>query len=142
VLDIFYFAHLVRYCPFIGVFLTFYLFGFNFDQGGYASFVLLSGVSVNSALYIINDFNNLRAQYANKDSVWLYFKAFNYKIVPVILTITSTIVGLLPFVWDGQNEVFWFSFAVGSIGGLMFSLIGIYLYLPLFTLKRINGFTA
>lgn len=127
---------------FIGVFLTFYLFGFNFDQGGYASFVLLSGVSVNSALYIINDYNNLRVQYANRNLVWLYFKAFNYKIVPVILTITSTIVGLLPFVWDGQNEVFWFSFAVGSIGGLMFSLIGIYLYLPLFVLKSTNRFTS
>jgi len=117
---------------FIGVFLTFYLFDFNFDQGGYASFILLSGISVNSALYIVNDFNNLKNDYPNRTSSLLYFKAFNYKIIPVVLTIVSTIVGLMPFVWSGQNEAFWFSFAVGSIGGLLFSLIGIYLYLPLF----------
>ncbi|WP_147678912.1 efflux RND transporter permease subunit [Algibacter pacificus] len=124
---------------FIGVFLTFYLFDFNFDQGGYASFILLCGISVNSALYIINDFNNLKKDYPNRNNSSLYFKAFNYKIIPVVLTIVSTIVGLIPFVWHGQNEAFWFSFAVGSIGGLIFSLIGIFFYLPLFlrTSKRV-----
>lgn len=121
---------------FIGVFLTFYLFDFNFDQGGYASFILLCGISVNSALYIINDYNNLKKEYPNRNTISLYFKAFNYKIIPVILTIVSTIVGLIPFVWNGQNEAFWFAFAVGSIGGLIFSLIGIFIYLPLFILKR------
>ena len=117
---------------FIGVFLTFYLFDFNFDQGGYASFILLCGISVNSALYIINDFNNLKTQYPKRNLTQLYFKAFNYKIIPVSLTIVSTIVGLIPFIWSEQNEAFWFSFAVGAIGGLIFSTLGIFLYLPLF----------
>jgi len=124
---------------FIGVFLTFYLFDFNFDQGGYASFILLCGISVNSALYIINDFNNLKKKYPKRNKQTLYFKAFNYKIIPVILTIVSTIVGLIPFIWDGQKEAFWFSFAVGSIGGLVFSLIAIYIYLPLFSVQKIKN---
>ncbi|HBS11468.1 MAG TPA: multidrug efflux pump protein, partial [Flavobacteriaceae bacterium] len=121
---------------FIGVFLTFYLFDFNFDQGGYASFILLCGISVNSALFIINDYNNLKRQYPKRNTQELYFKAFNYKIIPVLLTIVSTIVGLIPFIWSGQNEAFWFSFAVGSIGGLLFSLIGIFFYLPMFSVKK------
>ncbi len=123
---------------FIGVFLTFYLFDFNFDQGGYAAFILLCGISVNSALYIINDFNNLLVQYPKRDLRVLYFKAFNFKIIPIMLTVVSTIVGLIPFVWNGQKEAFWFSFAAGSIGGLFFSLIGIFIYLPLFILKKAN----
>ncbi|MDO5981582.1 efflux RND transporter permease subunit [Flavivirga spongiicola] len=123
---------------FIGVFLTFYLFDFNFDQGGYASFILLCGISVNSALFIINDYNNLKKDYPKRNAQQLYFKAFNYKIIPVVLTIVSTIVGLIPFVWHGQNEAFWFSFAVGSIGGLLLSLIGIFFYLPLFITKKQN----
>lgn len=123
---------------FIGVFLTFYLFDFNFDQGGYASFILLCGISVNSALFIINDYNNLKKQYPKRNPHQLYFKAFNYKIIPIILTISSTIVGLIPFVWHGQNEAFWFSFAVGSIGGLIFSLIGIFFYLPMFSVKKMK----
>lgn len=121
---------------FTGVFLIFHLFKYNFDQGGYASFILLSGISVNSCLYIINDFNNLKIQFPNRDVVSLFFKAFNYKIIPILLTIISTVAGLIPFLWDGQKEVFWFSFALGSIGGLIFSIIGIYIYIPLFVLNK------
>lgn len=121
---------------FIGVFLTFYLFDFNFDQGGYASFILLCGISVNAALYIINDYNNLKKEYPLRNSQILYFKAFNYKIIPVMLTIVSTMVGLIPFVWGGQKEAFWFSFAAGSIGGLLFSLLGIFIYLPMFIVEK------
>lgn len=119
---------------FIGVFLTFYLFDFNFDQGGYASFILLCGISVNAALFIANEYNNLLKKCPHKDSWTLYFKAFNHKIIPILLTIVSTIIGLIPFVWSGQNEVFWFSFAAGAIGGLVFSLIGLYFYLPIWFL--------
>jgi multidrug efflux pump subunit AcrB len=122
---------------FVGVFLTFYLFDFNFDQGGYASFILLSGISVNAALYIINDYNNLKKQYPLRNNQFLYFKAFNCKIIPVMLTILSTMAGLIPFVWGGQQEAFWFSFASGSIGGLLFSLIGLFIYLPVFVLKKV-----
>lgn len=119
---------------FTGVFLTFYLFELNFDQGGYASFILLSGISVNAALYIVNDYNNLRKKNPEFQSLKVYLKAYNYKIIPILITIVSTIGGLVPFIWDGQQEVFWFSFAAGSIGGLCFSLVGIFIYLPLFIL--------
>ncbi|OQX97806.1 MAG: hypothetical protein B6I20_11940 [Bacteroidetes bacterium 4572_117] len=119
---------------YIGVFLGFYLFDFNFDQGGYASFVLLSGITVNSSIYIINNFNNLQklAKNNNVPPLVLYLKAYNNKIFPVLLTISSTILGFTPFIIGGQNEVFWFALAIGTIGGLVFSLIGILFYLPLF----------
>lgn len=117
---------------FIGVFLTFYLFDFNFDQGGFASFILLSGIVVNAGLYIINDYNNFCRAAGKKDSRRLYLKAFNQKIIPVFLTIISTVLGLVPFVWSGQKEVFWFAFAAGAMGGLIFSLVAILIYLPLF----------
>jgi len=117
---------------FIGVFLTFYLFDFNFDQGGFASFILLSGIVVNAGLYIINDYNYFCREKKKKDSLKLYLKAFNQKIMPVFLTIISTVLGLVPFVWSGQKEVFWFAFAAGAMGGLIFSIVAILIYLPLF----------
>jgi len=115
---------------FIGVFLTFSVFGFNFDQGGFASFILLAGIVVNSGLFIINDYNNLKP--GKRPSLSLYIKAYNQKIIPVLLTILSTIIGLIPFVWGGQHEVFWFAFAAGTIGGLVFSIIGLVIFQPLF----------
>ena len=67
---------------FIGVFLTFYWFDFNFDQGGYASFVLLSGNVVCAAIFIIAEYNNLRKLYPSTKPFKLYIKAYNHKIIP------------------------------------------------------------
>ena len=117
---------------FIGVFLIFYWFDFNFDQGGYASFVLLSGNVVCAAIFIIAEFNNLQKLHPTAKPFKLYIKAYNHKIIPILLTVLSTVVGLIPFLIYGQNEVFWFALGAGTIGGLMMSLIGIVLYLPLF----------
>jgi multidrug efflux pump subunit AcrB len=123
---------------YIGVFLTFYLFDFNFDQGGFASFILLSGIVVNAGLYIINDYNQLKKRGRSLTNMELYTKAFNHKIIPIFLTIISTVLGLIPFVWLGQNEVFWFAFAAGSIGGLLFSFVALIIYMPLFMRLKIK----
>lgn len=45
---------------YIGVFLTFYCFKLNFDQGGFVSFVLLCGITMNSSIYILNEYNAVR----------------------------------------------------------------------------------
>ncbi len=116
---------------FIGVFLTFYLFKFTFDQGGFASFVLLCGIVVNAGIYIINEYN-LTCQATRKQGLKYYLKSYNHKIIPIFLTIVSTILGLIPFVYEGSKEVFWFSFAVGAMGGMVFSIVALLLYLPLF----------
>lgn len=123
---------------FIGVFLTFYLFELNFDQGGYAAFVLLCGISVNAALYIVNDLNISRKK-TTKHLQKSYVKAYQHKIIPILLTIVSTILGLVPFLIAGKNEVFWFSLAAGTIGGLLFSLVGIVIYLPLLLRMKMHS---
>lgn len=116
---------------FIGIFLTFYLFDFSFDQGGYTSFIMVSGLAVNSLLLIINDYNGLRRR-RSVSSLRLYVKAWQYKIQPVMLTVLSTALGLIPFLTEGTSEVFWFALAAGVIGGLVFSLLVITLVTPVF----------
>lgn len=116
---------------FIGLFLTFYFTKFSFDQGGLAALIMLSGISVNAGIYVINQYNLLfRRDVVPDNPVTFYIKAYNHKIIPILLTIISTILGLTPFLIDGRNEVFWFSFAVGTMGGLLFSIIGIVFILP------------
>jgi len=119
---------------FIGLFLTFYLFRLNFDQGGFAALVLLCGLTINAAIYIINDFNNLKNSPCS--SRRKYIQALHGKISPVMLTILSTILGLIPFVVGEQREPFWFALAAGTMGGLLFSLVGILFYLPLFFFRK------
>ena len=121
---------------YIGVFLTFYLFGLNFDQGGFASFVLLCGITVNASIYILNEYNHIRHRYPRLHFRHTYVKAWNAKIIPIFLTVVSTILGFIPFMVGESKEAFWFPLAAGTIGGLVMSVIGIFFYLPIFTLKK------
>lgn len=121
---------------YIGVFLTFYWFKLNFDQGGFASFVLLCGITVNASIYILNEYNQIRQRKPLMSPYKAYLKAWNAKITPIFLTVVSTILGFIPFMLGPDKEAFWFSLAAGTIGGLAMSILGIFLYLPLFTLKN------
>ena len=121
---------------YIGVFLTFYWFKLNFDQGGFASLVLLCGITVNASIYILNEYNQIRQRKPLMSPYKAYLKAWNAKITPIFLTVVSTILGFIPFMLGPDKEAFWFPLAAGTIGGLAMSILGIFLYLPLFTLKK------
>ena len=111
---------------FVGVFLVFGLSNFTFDKGGFAAFVMLCGITVNAGIYLLSAWR--------EDGNFLH--AFSRKILPISLTILSTVLGLIPFLFDGPGEVFWFSFAVGTIAGLLFSVLALLFYLPVFVLRR------
>lgn len=117
---------------FIGLFLIFVITGTKFDQGGFASMIMLAGLTVNSGIYILNEYNLLPEKKGR------YLRAYNHKIIPVFLTILSTVLGLLPFLFDGPNEVFWYAFALGTIGGLVFSIIALLIYMPIFILPKVK----
>lgn len=116
---------------FIGVFLVFWLAGLNFTQGGFAAFVLLCGITVNAAIYLLDEYRRTGN----------YLRAFNIKIVPILLTVLSTALGFIPFmIGDDGRDYFWFPFALGTIGGLVMSLIAIVFLLPCLTSKTSNKF--
>lgn len=121
---------------YIGVFLTFYWFRLNFDQGGFASFVLLCGITVNASIYILNEYNSIRSRFPRLSMLRAYTKAWNAKILPIFLTVVSTILSFIPFMVGTDKEAFWFPLAAGTIGGLVMSIIGIFFFLPVFSLKR------
>jgi multidrug efflux pump subunit AcrB len=119
---------------YVGLFLTFFLFGLNFDQGGFAALILLCGITVNASIYIVDEYR----QYLRRspDPKKALVKAFSVKIIPILLTILSTILGFIPFMVGDGKEAFWFPLAAGTIGGLVMSLVGIVAFLPGFLIKR------
>ncbi|PIY13071.1 MAG: multidrug transporter [Flexibacter sp. CG_4_10_14_3_um_filter_32_15] len=119
---------------FIGIFLTFGEFQVYFDQGGYASFVLVGGLCVNASIFIINEYNFLRRKSIKTKKT--FYKAVFKKAFPIFLTVISTVLGLIPFLWNGQSEVFWFSLAAGTTGGLIFSLFCVFFVLPIFFIEQ------
>ena len=121
---------------YIGVFLTFYWFKLNFDQGGFASFILLCGITVNASIYILNEYNAIRKRFPCLSSLRAYVKAWNTKVIPIFLTVVSTILGFIPFMVGAEKEGFWFPLAAGTIGGLVMSVIGVFIFLPVLTLNK------
>lgn len=122
---------------FIGIFLTFYWFDFPFDQGGYTSFVMVAGLVVNGLILILHEFNSRRRDFPHLPFLTAYLQAFRQRIVPILLSIVSTVLGLLPFLLHGPSEVFWYALAVGTMGGLIFSVLVLFLVIPLFILPRL-----
>lgn len=123
---------------FIGLLLLFGWSRLAFDQGGFAAFVMLCGIVVNAGIYLVTTWQRFGGPSALRREIRIrrYVKAFNHKIYPILLTVLSTALGLLPFLSDGPEEVFWFDFAAGTIGGLLFSLPALLLFLPVFAVKR------
>jgi multidrug efflux pump subunit AcrB len=115
-----------------GVFLFFYATGAPFGQGGYASLILLAGLTVNSAIYIINAYNNSDCE----NRFQALADAFRDKLGPIFLTLISTIFGFVPFLFSRDTDGFWYSLAIGTIGGLIFSILAILFILPGLLVKR------
>jgi len=110
-----------------GLFLTYYFSGVEFGTGGFAAMCLTCGLSVNAGIYLMNEYNQNR----NK-----FVKAYNHKIIPILLTVASTIVGLIPFLIDGDSDNFWYSFSVGSMGGMLTSVPAMILVMPLLIYQK------
>lgn len=118
---------------FVGVFLTFGLpFGLTFDQGGFAAMVLLCGTVVNAGIYLVFQFMDE----SGDNPVNRYVNAFRKKAWPISLTILSSVLGLVPFLFDGPSEVFWFDFAIATVAGLAFSTAAMVFVFPVFVLRR------
>ena len=117
----------------IGAFQSFVLFDWPFDQGGYTAFLFLGGMVVNGGIYITVEYQRLRKQLNTETALK---KALANKFFPILLTQISTVVGLIPFVWGDEPQVFWSSFAIGTMGGLLAALFGIFFMLPLLIISR------
>ena len=113
---------------FIGLFLTFAWGGIHFDQGGYAAMVLLGGLTLHSAIFVLSDYHRhpQRARLPNK----ALLKALLARSRAIALTVASTVFGLLPFLLGNPDEPFWFPLAAGTTGGLLFSLVALYAVVP------------
>ena len=116
---------------FIGMFLAYPIFGVSFGQGGFAAMIMLCGITVNAGIYLTSEYRTICAA-SGRTGLRTYLKAYNRKIVPTMLTILSTVLGLIPFLFDGRQSPFWFSFAIGVMSGMLFSVIAIVLVMPVF----------
>jgi multidrug efflux pump subunit AcrB len=108
-------------CSLSGIFLTFYLFDAEFNEGGLISVFLGTGLIINSIIYIISDYQ-LNSKYGKgMATTEILCQSVLNKIRPILITVSSTILGLSPFLILESSNSYWYSLALGTIGGIMVS---------------------
>ena len=98
--------------------------------------ILLAGITVNAAFYLISEYNDLRRCHPRAGTRRLFVRAMSVKMTPILLTVVSTVLGFIPFMIGTSKESFWFPLAAGTIGGLVISLPAVLFLLPLLLLPR------
>ncbi len=118
---------------FLGVLLAHALFAIPFNRGTIAAIIVSQGIVVNQALFIIYDYQK---NLLNKPSIHAYIKAYSNRIKFLAISLISVVAGLLPVaILSAENSVL-SNFASGAIGGLVFSFILVFFFLPITLIKR------
>jgi hydrophobic/amphiphilic exporter-1 (mainly G- bacteria), HAE1 family len=108
----------------IGVFLIFRYSGAAFTREAYIGVIMMAGVVVNNAILLVDHVNHLRRA-ENMSLEAATIRGTLERVRPILMTSTTTIVGLLPLVLfsASANENIWNALAYALIGGLASSTV-------------------
>ncbi len=118
---------------FSGVYLYFLITGTNMSLMGMIGMLVLMGIVVNNGIVLIDRINHYRSMgYRKKDAI---LHAGNDRIRPILMTVLTTILGLLPLSLGdariGGGGPPYFPMARAVIGGLGYSTIATLICLPI-----------
>jgi HAE1 family hydrophobic/amphiphilic exporter-1 len=108
----------------IGVFLTFFFLRATFTREAYIGVIMMGGIVVNNAILLIDHINRVRAE-----SDLRFFDALIRgtleRVRPIMMTTTSTVLGLLPLVlfMPAADARIWNALTYSLIGGLLSSTV-------------------
>jgi len=119
----------------IGVAAGFFLSGAPFNQGGYASLLLLMGISVNNAILLVHNISrSLKAQTSRPIDVVV--RAAFQRLRPIFITTLTTVAGFLPLLVQGDRSDIWYTLAIGTSGGLVVSSVLLVIVVPICMIPR------
>ncbi len=118
----------------IGVFLAFYFSDATFDRGGYASILLLTGISVNISILLVYRLSKIESANFTENVI----KGSATRLRPILITTLTTIAGVLPLVIEESHDSFWYSLALGTIGGLISATLLVLLIIPVIYILLFN----
>ena len=109
-----------------GSFIALYLTGWSFSFFAFVGFVSLIGIVVNSSIIMVDYINQLRT--TGMDRVQAIQQGSERRLVPIVLTTITTILGLLPLTASATN--LWSPLGWTIIGGMLSSTLMTLLVVP------------
>ncbi len=129
----------------IGVFLIFFYTEATFTREAYIGVIMMGGIVVNNAILLVDHINRLRweEKLALRAAV---VRGTVERVRPILMTTTTTILGLLPLVLftETVNSTIWNALAFVLIGGLASSSMLVLTVTPAlyFLLQRLRAMRA
>jgi HAE1 family hydrophobic/amphiphilic exporter-1 len=106
----------------IGVFLIFFYANATFTREAYIGVIMMGGIVVNNAILLVDHINQIRraGEVGLHDAI---LQGTLERVRPILMTTTTTVLGLLPLVLfsQGADANIWNALAYALIGGLLSS---------------------
>uniref|UniRef100_A0A7C4Y529 Efflux RND transporter permease subunit n=1 Tax=candidate division WOR-3 bacterium TaxID=2052148 RepID=A0A7C4Y529_UNCW3 len=109
---------------FVGVVLVYLIGTVLFDSSSFVGVLLFSGIAVNNGIILIDHLSKARQK---KDEIIEYS---SHRLRPIFTTSFTTIIGLFPFLFLKSEVIIFSKLSLTTIGGLIFSVIGSVIILP------------
>ena len=115
----------------VGAVLGHFLLGYELTYISLFGLVAVSGVVVNDTLILMDRYNGMRRQNRDLPVIAAISAAARDRARPIVITSATTIVGLLPLLYD-KNETVQFTvpMVISLTGGLAFASIGLLFFIP------------
>ena len=109
----------------IGVYLTFFYTAAPFTREAYVGVIMMFGIVVNNAILLVDHINGIRTRDPSLALPEAILKGTLERVRPILMTTTTTVLGLLPLVLfgDGAGSNIWDALALVLIGGLLSSTL-------------------
>ena len=115
----------------VGAIVGHLLLGYDFTNMSLFGIVAVSGVVVNDTLILLDRYNRIRSDDPNLPQVAAISAAARHRARAIVLTTVTTVVGLLPMLYDKSEEVQTLVPMVISLGaGLVFASLGVLFLVP------------
>lgn len=106
----------------IGVFLMFFYANATFTREAYIGVIMMGGIVVNNAILLVDHINQIRRS-GGVELPNAILQGTLERVRPILMTTTTTVLGLLPLVLfsQGADANIWNALAYALIGGLLSS---------------------
>lgn len=109
----------------IGVYLIFFYTDASFTREAYVGVIMMLGIVVNNAILLVDHVNGVRSRHPELPLPEAIVTGTLERVRPILMTTTTTVLGLLPLVLfgDAAGTNIWDALALVLIGGLLSSTI-------------------
>lgn len=109
----------------IGVYLIFFYTNASFTREAYVGVIMMLGIVVNNAILLVDHVNGVRRRFPDLALEAAIVRGTVERVRPILMTTTTTVLGLLPLVLFGEatGTNIWDALALVLIGGLLSSTI-------------------